>query len=241
MSDSITCPNCKTEIPLNEAISHQVEERLRAEFDAEKEKLLAEQATQLADKDAEIDAAVTRTREEVAAAAEARADELVATRIQDLTAQVEEQQARRREAEERELELMKAKRELEAERESLQLQVQRQLEEERAAIVAGTTERLEESWQLKLREKNLILEQMNKRIEDLQAAADQKRSGLQGEVLEREIEDVLGEAFPADAIEPVRSGKRGADVVQRVRSGRGDCGPTSQSSLPPRSPGALTT
>ncbi len=66
MSDSITCPNCKTEIPLNEAISHQVEERLRAEFDAEKEKLLAEQATQLADKDAEIDAAVTRTREEVA-------------------------------------------------------------------------------------------------------------------------------------------------------------------------------
>src|SRR5712691_6294138 len=112
MSDSITCPNCKTEIPLNEAISHQVEERLRAEFDAEKEKLLAEQATQLADKDAEIDAAVTRTREEVAAAAEARADELVATRIQDLTAQVEEQQARRRGAEERELELMKAKREL---------------------------------------------------------------------------------------------------------------------------------
>jgi hypothetical protein len=224
MSDSITCPNCKTEIPLNEAISHQVEERLRAEFDAEKEKLLAEQATQLADKDAEIDAAVTRTREEVAAAAEARADELVATRIQDLTAQVEEQQARRREAEERELELMKAKRELEAERESLQLQVQRQLEEERAALVASTTERLEESWQLKLREKNLILEQMNKRIEDLQAAADQKRSGLQGEVLEREIEDELREAFPADAIEPVKSGKRGADVVQRVRSGRGDCG-----------------
>src|SRR5206468_3658712 len=76
----------------------------------------------------------------------------------------------------------------------------------------------------KLREKNLILEQMNKRIEDLQAAADQKRSGLQGEGLEREIEDVLCEAFPSDAIEPVKSGKRGADVLQRVRSGRGDCG-----------------
>lgn len=224
MSDSITCPNCKTEIPLSEAISHQVEERLRGEFGEEKERLLAEQARQIADKDAEIEAAVIKSREEAAAAAEARATELVATQIQDLAAQVEEQQTRRREAEERELELMKAKRELEAEREALQLQVQRQLEEERAAIVANTTERLEESWQLKLREKDLILEQMGKRIEDLQAAADQKRSGLQGEVLEREIEDVLREAFPSDAIEPVKSGKRGADVIQRIRSGRGDCG-----------------
>src|SRR6266498_136682 len=224
MSDSITCPKCKTEIPLTEAISHQFEERLRAEFDAEKGRLLDEQAEQLANKHAEIEAAVNKTREELTAAAEARANELMATRIHDLTAQVEEQEARRREAEERELELMKAKRDLEAERESLRLQVQRQLEEERAAIVASTTEQLDESWQLKLREKDLILEQMNRRIEDLQAAADQKRSGLQGEVLEREIEDVLREAFPTDAIEPVKSGKRGADVVQRVRSGRGDCG-----------------
>src|SRR5437016_3271313 len=121
MSDSITCPKCKTEIPLSKAITHHVEERLRAEFDAEKERLLADQAKQLGDKD-------------------------------------------------------------------------------------------------------LILEQMNRRIEDLQAAADQKRSGLQGEVLEREIEEVLRDAFPTDAIDPVKSGKRGADVVQRVRSGRGDCG-----------------
>ena len=41
MSDTITCPKCKTEIPLGEAVSHQVEERLRAEFEAEKERLVA--------------------------------------------------------------------------------------------------------------------------------------------------------------------------------------------------------
>ena len=77
---------------------------------------------------------------------------------------------------------------------------------------------------MKLREKDLTLEQMRKRIDELQAAADQKRSGLQGEVLEREIEDVLREAFATDSIEPVKSGKRGADVVQRVRSSRGESG-----------------
>lgn len=224
MSDSIVCPKCKTEIPLTEAISHQVEERLRAEFEADKERLVIEQARQLADKEAEVEAAVAKAREESAAVAEAKAAERVSTQVRDLEAQVAEQAERRREAEERELELRQAKRELEAERESLQLQVQRQLDEERGKIAASAKEQADEHWKLQLRERELQIEQMHKRIEDLQAAADQKRSGLQGEVLEREIEDVLREEFPSDEIEPVKSGKRGADVVQRVRSGRGDSG-----------------
>jgi hypothetical protein len=221
MSDSITCPKCHTEIPLTEAISHQVEERLRSEFETERSRLAAEHARVLADKEAEVEVEVAKTRGEIAAAAEARASEKVATEVRDLSTQLEEQAARRREAEERELALLKDKRALQDEREGLELKVERQIEEERAALSADITERVEEAYRLKLREKELTLEQMSKRIDQLQAAADQKRSGLQGEVLEREIEDVLREAFPADAIEPVKTGKRGADVLQRVRSGRG--------------------
>lgn len=225
MPDSITCPNCHTEIPLTEAISHQVEERLRSKFEAERARLAAEHAQVLADKDAELEAAVNKARTEIATAAEAKASEKVATELRDLSSQLEEQAERRREAEERELVLLKEKRALQEEREALELKVERQLEEERAELSATIAERVEESYRLKLREKNLTLEQMGKRIDELQAAADQKRSGLQGEVLEREIEDVLREAFPADAIDPVKTGKRGADVLQRVRSGRGsDCG-----------------
>jgi hypothetical protein len=225
MSDSIICPNCHTEIPLTEAITHQVEERLRGEFETERTRLAAEHARMLADKDLEVEAAINKTRDEIAAAAEARASEKVATELRDLSAQLEEQAARRCEAEERELALLKEKRALQEEREALELKVERQIEEERVALAASITERVEESYRLKLREKDLTLEQMGKRIDELQVAADQKRSGLQGEVLEREIEDVLREAFPADAIDPVKSGKRGADVLQRVRSGRGvECG-----------------
>jgi hypothetical protein len=224
MPDSITCPKCKTAIPLTEAISHQVEERLRADFEAERERLSVEHTKLLSEKEAEVKAAVSKAREETAAAAEAQANEKVATRLRDLSEQLDDQQALRREAQQRELELLKEKRALEVDRDALELKVQRQLEEERAAIVASTTERIEESWHLKLREKELTLEQMRRRIEDLQAAADQKRSGLQGEVLEREIEDLLREGFPSDAIEPVKAGKRGADVLQRVRSRRGECG-----------------
>jgi hypothetical protein len=238
MSDSIICPKCETEIPLSEAISHQAEERLRAEFEAAKATLASEQdavvaakdaeiaakANELIAKEAEIEAATAKARADAVAGAQAKANERVATQLRDLQAQVAEQAERRQEAEDRELALRAQKRELEAERESMKLQFERTLDEERQAIASTAREQSDEKWQMKVRERDLQIEQMNKRIDDLQAAADQKRSGLQGEVLERELEDVLRETFPGDEIDPVKSGKRGADVVQRVRGGRGECG-----------------
>jgi hypothetical protein len=223
-SDAITCPKCRTEIPLSEAISHRVEERLRAEFKAESDRLAEDHAQQLADRDAKIEAALARAREEAEAAAEVRAAEQISVRMRDLENQVGEQEQLRRDAEERELELRREKRELEEEGKSRWLQMERQLDEERTKIATRAAEQADEKLQPKLRERELQIEQMNKRLEDLQAAADQKRSGLQGEVLEREIEDLLQEVFPGDEIEPVKSGKRGADVVQHVRSSRGACG-----------------
>jgi hypothetical protein len=224
VSDSITCPNCKTEIPLTEAISHEVEERLRAEFDVERERLVEEHVQHLADRDAEIEGAIAKARKEEVTAAEARATEQVSVQLRDLQSRAEEQEKLRVAAEERELTLRREKRKLETDKNALQLQMERQLDEERESIAAGAKEQADEHWRMQLRERDLQIEQMNSRIDDLQAAADQKRSGLQGEVLEREIEDVLSEQFPTDGIEPVKSGKRGADVVQRVRSGRGECG-----------------
>lgn len=223
-ADSITCPSCKTEIPLTEAISHQVEERLRSDFAAERDRLVEEHAQRLADKAAEAEAALLKAREDAKAAAEVRAAEQMSVQMRDLETRVGEQEKLRKESEERELELRQEKRKLESERDSVGLQMQRQLDEERTKIATQAAEQADEKWQPKVRERDLQIEQMNKRIEDLQAAADQKRSGLQGEVLERELEDVLRETFPTDSIEPVKSGKRGADVVQGVRSGRGDCG-----------------
>ncbi len=225
MSDSITCPKCQTEIPLTEAISSQVEERLRLEFEETRDAMVSEHVRALAEKDAELESLLAEARAEVTATAEARASEKVASELRDLSARVEEQASLRRDAEERELGLLKEKRALQDEREALQLEVERRLQAERTKIVSATTERLDEAHRLKLREKDLTLEQMGKRIDELQAAADQKRSGLQGEVLEREIEDVLREAFPADRIAPVKTGKRGADMLQHVRSPRGlECG-----------------
>jgi hypothetical protein len=74
-----------------------------------------------------------------------------------------------------------------------------------------------------LRQKDLQVEQMKRQIKELQESADQTRAGLLGEAQEREIEDVLRERFRLDQIEPVKSGVRGADVLQSVYSSRGTC------------------
>jgi hypothetical protein len=66
---------------------------------------------------------------------------------------------------------------------------------------------------------------MKRQIKDLQESADQTRAGLIGEAQEREIEEVLRERFRSDRVDPVKSGVRGADVLQSVLSPRGEsCG-----------------
>jgi hypothetical protein len=62
--------------------------------------------------------------------------------------------------------------------------------------------------------------QMKTQIEELQRASEPTQAGLRGEVMEREIEDVLRERFPDDVITPVKSGARGADILQTVRHPR---------------------
>ena len=140
MSETVTCPNCKTEIPLTEAISHEVEERLRSEFDEEREQLVAERAQLLADKDADREVAVVAAREEEALAAAARAAAEVSVEMRDLQSPVAAQANLRQEAEKHELELRAEKRNLESERESLKLENERTLDKERAAIAATTRE-----------------------------------------------------------------------------------------------------
>lgn len=236
MSDSIRCPKCHAEIPLTDVIRHQVEERVRAEIEGERQRLAEAHAQEIADKEVAHQATlveregvhkaeVERVSAELASAAEKKANEKVAIEVRELTSQLEAEATKRRQLEEREQTLLTEQHRLQMEHESLQLQVQRQVADERAKIVADTTARVSEGYDLQLQEKDIRLEEATKRANDLQSALEQKRSGLQGEVLERAIEDTLREAFRDDSIEPVKDGTRGADVLQRVRSPRGmDCG-----------------
>jgi hypothetical protein len=225
MTDSIKCPHCRGAIPLTEVISHQIEEQLAAQL-----------AHELAAREKEL-AAASRAREEelrrefaeAHAKREAqlreRAEAKVAADLADLGAQVEEQAEQIRIARARELELLQQKRMLDEEKAKLDLELARRLDEERQSIALEARRSAAEEHQLELRQREVQVEQMKRQIKDLQESADQTRAGLIGEAQEREIEEVLRERFRSDRVDPVKSGVRGADVLQSVLSPRGEsCG-----------------
>ena len=225
MSESIRCPSCGSAIPLTEVIEHQVDEQLRLRIKAELDRAEAEHAGALREREVAL-------RQEFAVEQELREQELqdrtaekVATELADLRAQVEEQDTALQKAREQELELRREKRQLAEERASLELELARRLDEQRTEIEAQTAQRLQDEHRLKLAEKDVQIEQMTRQIKDLQESSEQMRSGLRGEVLERDIEDILRERFPVDLIEPIKAGVRGADVLQIVRTPSGrECG-----------------
>jgi hypothetical protein len=84
---------------------------------------------------------------------------------------------------------------------------------------------LESGIELKLKEKEEIIEQLKQSLKDAQQKADQGSMQLQGEVQEIAIEQYLKSKFPLDTIEEVKKGARGADCIQVVNTySKQNCG-----------------
>ncbi len=196
---TIICPFCNREIPLTDAISHQIREEIRREFEIEVKK-----------------------REEEA---RKKAEEKISLELKDLQEHLKEKEQKLQELQRTELELRKERRELEERQKGLELELARKLDEEREKIRQETLKTVSEEYHLKDLEKDKKISDMLQQIEDLKRRAEQGPIQLKGEVLEMELEDILKDRFPMDQIEPVAKGKRGADVLQRVRNQFGqECG-----------------
>lgn len=129
------------------------------------------------------------------------------------------------ESRESELLLRQEKLKLEDEKKTFELDKQKQLEMERDKIRQQTLLEASDAHRLKDLEKEKLINDLKKSLEDAQLKANQGSQQLQGEVLELDLEDFLHTAFPHDEINPVGKGVRGADISQVVRTNLGTtCG-----------------
>ncbi len=95
----------------------------------------------------------------------------------------------------------------------------------RKKIEESVERRILEDVRLKEKDKDKIIDDLKRALEEAQRKARQGSQQLQGEVLELDLEVVLSSTFPQDHIEPVEKGMRGADIRQTVRSPKGvECG-----------------
>jgi hypothetical protein len=223
--EKIKCPKCGHMIELSEAISHDIEDRLKAKYDQQIQQIKTDSQTALKQKEAEYNLRLKEDRDKLIARAQKEASESVSLEVQDLKAQLSEKTEKLQTSEQAELDLRKRTRELEAKEKNLELEVTRKLDDERKRIQEDVAKDLEDRHRLKDAEKDKQLADMRNKIDDLQRKAEQASQQAQGEVLELELEDLLKAEFPLDDIEPVAKGVRGADVLQIVKNQSGKiCG-----------------
>ncbi len=99
---------------------------------------------------------------------------------------------------------------------ALEIEVARKLDAARAELEARVRAQERERSEFEKAELAKRLEDVNAQLAEAQRKSQQGSQQLQGEVLELTLESALERAFPLDAIEEVRKGVRGGDVIQRV-------------------------
>ena len=235
MTDSkIICPGCGEEISIDEAFTHQIEIKLKKEFESRekiREQELSDKATELKKKELDlakaqksVDALVAervskqmnQEKVEMWQKAQAEADKKKIAEMKILEEQLKQKDLKLSKAQENELSVRKEKNRLEEEKKEFELEKLRQLDEERKKISEDAAKKATE-------EQQYIIAQLKKQLTDAIKAKDglarkleQGSQQTQGEVLELELEVVLKAEFPHDEIIPVPKGINGADIIQKV-------------------------
>jgi len=200
---TIQCPKCQHQFPLSEAMTSQIEEHLKQDFD---EKLQQE-----------LDRAKETTLKEAAQAAE--------TEKEALQAKLEAQEKSLSDARENEKKLRGERAQLEEEKKEIELTVQRKLDEERKELEEKLMKKSSEEFFMKMKEKDKQINDLNRLVDEMKRKGQQGSMESQGEVFEDNLLDVLSRQFKDDDLQPVPKGEKGVDVVQTVyNANRQKCG-----------------
>lgn len=207
MNDQIICPNCKSSIPLSEALSHQIQEKYQKFY-----------KIRLAEETAKIETHLkSKLTERITADLEMK--------MKDKSNEAEELKKQNKTFQEQILELNRLVREIKTQKDQQGLEMEKNLRESEDKIRHEEQKKYESEFKLKLLEKDKKLDDAMKLVDEYKTKLEQGSQQLQGEVLELEMENTLKTNFPTDEIKPVPKGIRGADMVQNVKNSYGrECG-----------------
>lgn len=239
----INCPNCGTEINVNDILKHQIEEGLRRDFLKEKKELLdAQKVAQ--DKLQKEREALTQEKEsadekfqerlalekkslekELNEKLKSKLQEENAERFKNMQEELAEKSERLKDLYQKEVEIEKLKRQNGEIEDKVRMEAEKSLNERLGAERELIKKQLEESSSLKVIELTKQLEQQKALTLEMKRKQEQGSMQLQGEVYELAIEEWLQNQFPLDQIEEIKKGANGADCLQIVHTReRQNCG-----------------
>ena len=235
-TNRIDCPNCGERIDVNELLYHQLQEEAKQEYGQK----LAEQQKQFAEKEAamkverdqlaesrkaleeDIREGVNRRVKEERAEIESRLRKQIgeeqSEQLNTLNEELQRKSDQLKEYNKAKAEIEKLKREKLEMKDEIEAEAQKQLNETLAAERAKILKSTEEKVELKLVEKDQLIQQLKDNLKEAQRKAEQGSMQAQGEAQELAIEDYLKEQFPLDTIDEIKKGVRGADCLQVVNT-----------------------
>jgi len=229
MATTIKCEQCGNVIEITDAIRKELEAKVLQETQAKHDaeiKTLKEKQEQLEEqKQKEIE----QVKQEISESAKKDAIEKVRkeydTKINSTKEESEEREKQNQELQKQVSDLIKQLRESKDTEGKLKIQFEKQLLEEQDKIKQGAKKEAQEELSLQIAQKDKMLEDLKKQLQEAQRKAQQGSQQLQGEVQELALEDQLKQAFIYDEVSEVPKGINGADVIQTVRTNFGtSCG-----------------
>lgn len=224
----ITCPECGTQIPLTDALTGKIKEQLQKEVAKdilEKEKKIALREKAVLESEKNIAEQVNKKLEDekgkIMATAKHEAVKKCELEMQNLRKADEEKDKELEGMRKQAIEYMDKTRELEKKDKNRELEFAKKLEESSKKIAEQAKLEADDATKKKLLEKDKTIEQMQKALEDAQRKAEQGSMQVQGDAQETDLKLALQNTFPADTIEDVKTGIRGADLVQTIFSSMG--------------------
>lgn len=243
---TITCPNCKTDIPLTESLAGPLIAATKQQYElklsrqnqeiVQREQAIRDKEKQINEAKRTVDQQVTDQVAEQLKGERARvfAEESkkaklasaadIENKVRELTelqGVLKERNEKLAEAQKKQAELIRKQRELDDARREFELTVEKRIEQGLNEARTQGKREAEEGLKFKVMEKDQTIASMQQKIEELKQKAEQGSQQLQGEVQEIELENLLRAKFPFDHIDPVPKGEFGGDALHRVTSQSG--------------------
>ena len=233
---TVNCPDCGSQIDVNEILKHQLEESLRNEFKQKQNALVETQKQRQIDFQKQItDFEIEKKESKKLFEEQIEAERKVVTekiekklknqllsenedRFKSMQNELAEKSEKVKELFKKEAEIERLKREKDEGMEQAKLSAQKDLSKQLQSEREKIKRQAEEATEFKLKELQKQLEDQKKLTDDMKRKQDQGSMQLQGEVMELAIEQWLANQFPMDTIDEIKKGAKGADCLQTVNT-----------------------
>lgn len=236
----VKCPKCHSEFVLESAhVSAQFEESIRKDLSAEiqrREKELTLQRQEFNSLSTEFQ----KEKEDFSTLIDQKVREQMKSREEFLKDSIHKQVQEEKEAQLAELEkelkrkssqlidlnqtkakLQKLSMEMEEKEAEIHLKMEEQLSKRLSEMKTSVKEQIEMESFLKLKEKQNVIDSLQKKLKDASQRIEQGSMQMQGEMMELTVEEIVRSTFVTDEVLEIKKGQRGADEIQIVKTEMG--------------------